>query len=140
MNIFNGIFNRKKKKFELDAVQRLKNVSAFARWQNDGKVPNRFKESDYVLGYHCKMVAVMQADYEGSLSAEEKGWMLWNIISETLEMDIEVTKERLTPLMKNPTDAFEEGLMDADRALVMMMDGDDNAFVEFNVKTRSFNV
>ena len=141
MNIFKGIFNRKKNKFEQDAVQRLKNVSAFARHKNNGKVPNHYKESDYVLGYYCMMTALLQRfHYDGSLSAEEQGLMLWRIISEALEMDIEVVAERIEPLMINPTDAFEEGRSDADKALVMLMDGDENAFVEFNVKTRSFTL
>jgi hypothetical protein len=129
--------SRKKSKVIEELTQKLKLFSAFARHMNNGKLPQRMKESDYVLGYHWRMAGILiDLHYREGLTHEDVGDIFLWTLSEVLEVEKDAVGKRLMPLLEEPNTEFTEGTDDADKAFEDIASGNDEAFVEFNIKTR----
>ncbi|OOY37350.1 hypothetical protein BOV90_10425 [Solemya velum gill symbiont] len=134
------MFGFGKKKIETiwnDVAIKLREITAFQRYANDGKFPNEFKDSNYVLGYHFMMALQLYiAMMNGKTNPEEQGFVLINSLSLALEVDSDIIINRVMPLIENPDAEFSEGAQDAMEAIEMLNANNDLAFAKFNNRVR----
>lgn len=129
------MFGFGKKKMEIvwnEIAIKLRNVTPFQRYANDGKFPDSLKNNNYVLGYHFMLALNLYIiEVRGKTSPEEQGFILANSLSITLEIDAHALAERLESLMANPDTEFIKGTDDANSAFEMLEQNNDLAFAKF---------
>jgi len=132
-----GFGKNKKEKLWSDVAEKLREISAFQRYANDGKFPDTLKNSNYVLGYHFMMaLQLYQAMVNGRTETEEQGFVLANSLSLALEADSEFINSKVMPLIQNPDHEFSEGVQDANEAVEMLGANNNLAFAKFNNRVR----
>ena len=120
-----------------DIGTQLQNILAFPRQMNRGHVPESLKSNNYVIGYHFMMCMNLYIRaVKGKSNTEEQGFVLMNALAMALGMGATEVGNMLDPLMANPDSEFTKGTEDANVAFGMLLDGDSDAFLEFNNRIR----
>ena len=130
------MFGLGKKKIDViwkEIAVKLRNISTFQRYSNDGRFPEHLKNNHYVLGYHFMMALNLYiVEIKGKVNTEEQGFVLTNSLSLALEMDASTVGGILEPLMANPDIEFTKGTEDANEAFEMLEQNNELAFAKFN--------
>lgn len=116
----------------------LRDLLAFHRHMNNGNIPSKLKESNYVLGFHYMMcIHLYYFAVKGKTDdLEELGFVLINAMAMALDMDAHAIAQLTENLMKDENKEFTRGMDEAKVAFEKMHMGDKNAVVEFSVNTK----
>ena len=116
---------------------RLRDVLAFPRWVNGGRVPNTLKTNSYVIGYHAMMAVNLYIDaVKGKTDVEEQGFVLANSLALALEMNAHDIAAKLENLEGAKDPDFHRGHKHANAAHQNIRNHDKTAFLEFNNNIR----
>jgi hypothetical protein len=115
----------------------LRDMLAFPRTMNGGKVPDTLRYDHYVLGYHFMMCLNLYIELKkGKTDPEEQGLVLANALPLALDREIRDLAPALEELMTTPDDEFKLGTEHANAAYDKVSRGDATAFQEFLGKIR----
>lgn len=126
------------KKLSNSVGLQLRDLLAFHRHMNNGNIPSKLKENNYVLGFHYMMCIHLYyfAANGKTDDLEERGFILINAMAMALDVDAHDIAQLTEKLMKDEDKEFARGMDEAKVAFEKMHSGDKDAVVEFSLNTQ----
>lgn len=127
------------KRLSNDIGMKLRDILAYHRRMNDGRISDILKSSNYILGFHymiCIHLYYFAIGGKTGDDIEERGLVLMNSLAQALEMDLRDVGIRTEQLMRNPDHDFTCGMDDAKDAFEKIYTGNPTALIEFNKTVR----